>query len=234
MQRPNCCPRATKTAARPIIYVDGSHLEAMGKDPWGENGIGRFMRVLAHNGYLPLVAPDLAPERLNRAAMLISIAPAQGLQPRRNRRRARIRRAGRFLPEHGRVAGRRAQPGVAGRAPTPHSTHARAALGHEPETTPLGRFWYPNEEQPHVRVLCRLARFQQSRRETWPKDDPTGRCHCRKRHRQRSGIHPRRYGLRLEQELRLVLAQRRLLASTLKNWLGRQEDTTITAPKPKG
>ena len=70
-------PSGDKTAARPIIYVDGSHLEAMGKDPWGENGIGRLMRVLAHNDYLPLVAPDLSPDRLNRAAMLISIAPAR-------------------------------------------------------------------------------------------------------------------------------------------------------------
>jgi hypothetical protein len=70
-------PSGVKTAARPIIYVDGSHLEAVGKDPWGENGIGRLMRVLAHNDYLPLVAPDLSPVRLSRAAMLISIAPAQ-------------------------------------------------------------------------------------------------------------------------------------------------------------
>ena len=35
---------------------------------------------------------------------------------------------------------------------------------HEPETDPLGRFWYPSEEQRNVRVLCRLARFQRSRR----------------------------------------------------------------------
>ena len=70
-------PSGTKSAARPIIYVDGSHSEAMGKDPWSENGIGRLMRVLASNGYLPLVAPDLSPARLHRAAMLISIAPGQ-------------------------------------------------------------------------------------------------------------------------------------------------------------
>ena len=54
-------PSGIKTAARPIIYVNGSHLEAMGKDPWDENGIGRLMRVLAHNGYLPVVAPESRP-----------------------------------------------------------------------------------------------------------------------------------------------------------------------------
>ena len=50
-------PSGVKGADRPVIYVDGSHLEGMGKDPWAENGIGRLMRVLAHNDYLPLVAP---------------------------------------------------------------------------------------------------------------------------------------------------------------------------------
>ncbi len=90
MQRPNCCPSGTKTAARPIIYVDGSHLEAMGKDPWGENGIGRLMRVLAHNDYLPLVAPDLSPDRLESGGHADFDCARPGLQQRRNRRRDTI------------------------------------------------------------------------------------------------------------------------------------------------
>ena len=62
---------------RPVIYVDGSHLEAMGKDPWREDGTGRFMRVLAESDYLPLLAPDLAAARLKGARMLVSIAPGR-------------------------------------------------------------------------------------------------------------------------------------------------------------
>jgi hypothetical protein len=70
-------PTAAKNGARPIIYVDGSHLEAMGKDPWRDDGIGRFTRVLAEAGYLPLLAPDLSPARLAGAKMVISIAPGR-------------------------------------------------------------------------------------------------------------------------------------------------------------
>ena len=113
--RAELLPAGDKTAARPIIYVDGSHLEAMGKDPWGENGIGRFTRVLAHNGYLPLVAPIFA-AAIESGGHVDFDCAREGLQRRRNRRRARIRHAGRFLPEHGRLAGRRAQPRVAGKS----------------------------------------------------------------------------------------------------------------------
>jgi hypothetical protein len=70
-------PSSAKLGKRPVIYVDVSHLEAMGKDPWRDDGIGRFARVLADADYLPLVAPDLSPTRLAGAKMVISIAPGQ-------------------------------------------------------------------------------------------------------------------------------------------------------------
>ncbi len=70
-------PSAAKPGQRPVIYVDGSHLEAMGKDPWRDDGIGQFMRVLAESNYLPLLAPDLSPARLAGAKMVISIAPGR-------------------------------------------------------------------------------------------------------------------------------------------------------------
>jgi hypothetical protein len=72
-------PAAAKQGTRPVIYVDGSHLEAMGKDPWREDGAGCFMRVLAESGYLPLLAPDVTAARLKGARMLISIAPGRAL-----------------------------------------------------------------------------------------------------------------------------------------------------------
>ncbi len=77
-QNPDETPRkGGTTSARPLIYVDGSHLEAMGKDPWRDDGIGRFMRMLADSGYLPLVAPDLGATRLDAAKMLVSVAPGR-------------------------------------------------------------------------------------------------------------------------------------------------------------
>jgi hypothetical protein len=70
-------PTAGKAGKRQIIYVDGSHLEAMSKDPWREDGIGHFMRVLAEADYLPLLAPDLSKDRLAGAKMVISVAPGR-------------------------------------------------------------------------------------------------------------------------------------------------------------
>ena len=162
-------PSGTKTAARPIIYVDGSHLEAMGKDPWGENGIGRLMRVLADNGYLPLVAPDLSPERLNRAAMLISIAPARAFS------------SGEIAAVHEFVAQGGFFLSMVG---SPEAEPSRALLEkfelhikpmpvppwvHEPETTPLGRFCYPSEEQARCEFYAAWPVSGAPGAETWSK-----------------------------------------------------------------
>lgn len=61
----------------PVAYIDGSHLEAYGTVRWGFDDLAGLKLTLMRNGYLPLVAGDLEPSRLARAAMLISIAPAE-------------------------------------------------------------------------------------------------------------------------------------------------------------
>jgi len=147
-------PSGTKTAAQPIIYVDGSHLEAVGKDPWGENGIGRLMRVLASNGYLPLVAPDISPERLNRAAMLVSIAPARAFSS------GEIAAVNDFVEQGGfflsMVGSPEAEPSRA--LLERFKLHIKPMPAppwvHEPETTPLAMFWYPSEEQPEAQFYA--------------------------------------------------------------------------------
>ena len=56
-----------------------------------------LLRTLMRQGYLPLLAPDLTEERLERAGLLISIAPAREFSPaeRRADRRFPRRPAGR-------------------------------------------------------------------------------------------------------------------------------------------
>jgi len=168
-------PSGTKTAAWPIIYVDSSHVEAMGKDPGGENGIGQFMRVLSNNGYLPLIAPDLSPDRLNRAAMLISIAPALGFS------RSEIGAVHEFVEQGGfflsMVGAPDAEPSRAllerlglyvGVAPLPPWVE-------RPETEPVGRYWYPNKDQPTVQFYAAWPVSSIPKEVIWPEDDRGGR-----------------------------------------------------------
>jgi hypothetical protein len=63
----------------PIAYVDASHLEPLAYEPWSPDGLGQLTRALARGGHLPLLAPDLSPQRLQGAAMLLLIAPARPL-----------------------------------------------------------------------------------------------------------------------------------------------------------
>ncbi len=63
-----------------VAYIDASHLESYGGDSGDltiPHGIAGLVRVLMRQGYLPLLASDLSPERLARCGLLISIAPAR-------------------------------------------------------------------------------------------------------------------------------------------------------------
>jgi hypothetical protein len=68
-----------------VAYVDASHIEAYATDSQGhgtENqGISEFLRTLMRQGYLPLLAPDLGRDRLERCRLLVSIAPAREFAP---------------------------------------------------------------------------------------------------------------------------------------------------------
>ena len=50
-----------------VAYIDASHLEAYSSDPSANHGMAGLMRALMRHGYLPLMAPDLTPERLERS-----------------------------------------------------------------------------------------------------------------------------------------------------------------------
>jgi hypothetical protein len=64
-----------------IAYIDASHLEAFSSDLWTNHGVAGLLRTLMRHGYLPLLAPDLTTERLERAGLLISVAPAREFLP---------------------------------------------------------------------------------------------------------------------------------------------------------
>lgn len=60
-----------------VAYIDASHLEAYSGDLWNKQGIAGLLRTLMRQGYLPLLASDLTTQRLERAGLLVSIAPAR-------------------------------------------------------------------------------------------------------------------------------------------------------------
>ena len=58
-----------------IAYIDASHLESYAGDIWAEKGMAGLLRALMRHGYIPLFAPDLQHDRLERCGLLISIGP---------------------------------------------------------------------------------------------------------------------------------------------------------------
>ncbi len=78
-----CCAAASRQTTRVLpqgghlACIDASHMEAYSSDAWDDFGIGGLSRALMRDGYLPLLLPELTPERLGGAALLISIGPAR-------------------------------------------------------------------------------------------------------------------------------------------------------------
>jgi hypothetical protein len=80
-ERPDASHTGGPTSDVRVAYIDGSHLPAFSDDPSLPDGLGRFTRILAENGYLPLIAPDVSRDRLRHASLLISIAPSRQFSP---------------------------------------------------------------------------------------------------------------------------------------------------------
>lgn len=214
-------PSGVRTAARPIVYVDGSHLEAMGKDPWSENGIGRLMRVLAHNNFLPLMAPDLAPQRLKRAAMLISIAPGKAFSSGEIAAvREFVEQGGFFLSMVG----------------SPEAEPSRALLEtfqlsirpmpvppgvHEPETTPAARVWYPsNDDKATTEFYAAWPVSTAPGGETWPKDLSLGPLIAGYRTGEGQAFIIGDTAFALNKNFESSSPNRNFWRSQLQNWLG--------------
>lgn len=86
------CVRATAAAAKPmpdgrrgtpnnLAYIDASHLEAYSGESWRPDGVGGLALTLMRGGYLTLSLGERTAERLERAGLLVSIAPARAFTP---------------------------------------------------------------------------------------------------------------------------------------------------------
>jgi hypothetical protein len=69
--------RPPGTGKSNLVCIDASHLEAYSGVDWADDGLGGLKLTLMRSGYVPCVLPEVTPERLSRAAILISIAPAR-------------------------------------------------------------------------------------------------------------------------------------------------------------
>jgi len=123
-----------------IAYIDASHLEAYSGDLWTSHGIAGLLRTLMRHGYLPLLAPELTAEQIERAGLLISIAPAREFSDReRGAIHQFVSGGGTFICMVGAEEARASAPLLAEfnftvpRSPVPPGNEAR-----EPE--PLGIF----------------------------------------------------------------------------------------------
>ncbi len=86
------CVQATSAVARPLpdgrqvtpnnlAYIDASHLEAYSGESWRPDGVGGLALTLMRSGYLTLSLGELTAERLERAGLLVSIAPSRAFAP---------------------------------------------------------------------------------------------------------------------------------------------------------
>jgi hypothetical protein len=71
---------------RGLAYIDASHVEAYSDVDWDYDGINGLALTLMRNGYLTLTMPELTSERLDRAGLVVSIAPARRFSPSERKR----------------------------------------------------------------------------------------------------------------------------------------------------
>jgi len=61
----------------PVACIDASHLEAAAGELWSDDGLGGLQLNLMRNGYLPIVMRHWSDDQLDRAGVLIAVAPAR-------------------------------------------------------------------------------------------------------------------------------------------------------------
>jgi len=83
---------------RGLAYIDASHVEAYSDADWAFDGINGLALTLIRNGYLTLTMPEMTSDHLDRAALIVSIAPARPFSPsERNLLYEFVQRGGIFI-----------------------------------------------------------------------------------------------------------------------------------------
>ena len=148
----NLLPDGRRSKPDNLAYIDASHIEAYSSESWRPDGIGGLALTLMRNGYLTLDLPELAPERLERAGLLISIAPARAFSA------AEVEAVKAFVKNGGTLM---LMTGYEQRTPSAAMLDAfglrvgmRQSASLEPE--PLGHFKSPYLESEGKRVYVRF------------------------------------------------------------------------------
>jgi len=138
-----------------LACIDASHLDAYSGDDWQPDGIAGLRLMLMRNGYLPIVVPRLTGGQLDRAGLLISIAPSRAFSAaEREAVRRFVRRGGVWIvmagaDRAGSVAPLLAEFGVT----IPRSPLAAGESGEEPLPMGCYRVAY-GEEGKDRREVC--------------------------------------------------------------------------------
>jgi hypothetical protein len=77
----NLLPDGRANKPNNLAYIDASHVESCSGESWRPDGIGGLVLTLMRSGYLALDLPEFTPERLERAGLLLSIAPTRAFSP---------------------------------------------------------------------------------------------------------------------------------------------------------
>jgi hypothetical protein len=143
-------PDGRRTNTNNLAYIDASHLEAFSGESWRPDGVGGLALTLMRSGYLTLSLPRLTPERLERAGLLVSVAPTCAFS------RDEIQTIADFIRDGGTFVM------TVGRDRIGPSLPLLRELGFEPEQTgspepmPLGHFKSPYLESAGRRVYVRF------------------------------------------------------------------------------
>ena len=148
-------PDGSSTAPNCLAYIDASHLGAYSESPWLSDGIDGLAMTLMRDGYLVQLADDLSEERLRRAGLLVSIAPARSFSSsERLRLKQFAENGGALIVMAGAVHGQKAngllrQFGLR----IPAAYHRPGST--EPDPKPLGCLFrpYPDHEKSLAPVL---------------------------------------------------------------------------------